>query len=356
MGREKIIKNLQVRVRHADPVHIIADFDYSFIQHGNTPLVNMTNSGKYNSILPPEASPGIDLPLCSCYSLVSIMKNRADSRINLIESLSRRKFLFGSLAFSGAVFADAWLRQPTDLEVSQTRLPISKIPSGKELRVVHLSDLHLHRYDRYFRQVAAATSTLNPDLILLTGDYVEEARNLSGVLDFLAQLKAPAGVFAVQGNWEYWALIEGKNLRDKFRSKGVELLINQRADIDYKGVAISILGIDFPSPSGSVQQLNDAAEKSRVNIALSHVPAFQHEIMDDTSDLILCGHTHGGQVRLPMLKPFHLPRHSGRFVDGLYRVGKKDTPLYVTRGIGTSIMPLRFFCPPEINLIRLVGV
>ena len=283
------------------------------------------------------------------------MKNKTDSRLNLIESLSRRKFLFGSLVFGGAVFGDAWLRQPTNVEVCQTPLEVSKVPSGKKLRIVHLSDLHMHNFNPYFKQVVETANALKPDMILLTGDYVEEARNLSGVLDFLGQLKAPAGIFAVQGNWEYWALIEGKNLQEKFRGKGVQLLLNQRADIEYSGIPVSVLGIDFPSSSGSVQQLNDSADRERVNIALSHVPAFQHEIMDGTADLILCGHTHGGQVRLPLLKPFHLPRHSGSFVDGLYRVGNNGTPLYVTRGIGTSVMPLRFFCPPEISLIELVG-
>ena len=118
---------------------------------------------------------------------------------------------------------------------------------------------------------------------------------------------------------------------------------------------LSLLGIDFPSSSGSVHQLVASADSSRINIALSHVPAFQHDLLADKSDLILCGHTHGGQVRIPLVKPFHLPRHSGPFIDGLYHVGKQQIPLYVTRGIGTSIMPIRLFCPPEISLIRLHG-
>ncbi len=280
------------------------------------------------------------------------MDNR---RENLIRSLGRRKFLLGGLACGTAVLGDAWLRQPTALQVRETRLPTAKIPAGRELRIAHLSDLHLHRFNAYFRRVAAATGALKPDIILLTGDYVEEERNLSGVLDFLAQLKAPAGVYAVQGNWEYWALIEGKNLQDKFLGAGVRLLINRSEKIDHDGLALSVLGIDFPSSSRDVSQLAANCDTGRINIALSHVPAFHHELLDGKADLVLCGHTHGGQVRLPLLKPFHLPRHSGPFVDGLYRVGRQQLPLYVTRGIGTSILPLRLFCPPEIGLIRLYG-
>lgn len=283
------------------------------------------------------------------------MKESPKEKKGLIRSLARRKFLIGSAACGGALFGDAWLRQPTSLEVRRNDLPVRKISAGKEIRIVHLSDLHLQTCNRYFRGVAEKTNALEPDIILLTGDYVEEARNLSGVLDFLGLLRAPAGIYAVQGNWEYWALIEGKNLQQKFQSRGAKLLINQRADISWNETDLSILGIDFPSSSASVRDLDTETDSSRVNIALSHVPAFQHDILAAKTDLILCGHTHGGQVRLPFLKPFHLPRHSGPFVDGLYRVGRQKIPLYVTRGIGTSILPIRFFCPPEISLIRLYG-
>jgi hypothetical protein len=99
--------------------------------------------------------------------------------------------------------------------------------------------------------------------------------------------------------------------------------------------------------------LQAQADPARFNVLLSHVPAFAHEQLDQRIGLILCGHTHGGQVRLPVLPPLILPRFSGRFVAGLYRVGRYDTPLYVNRGIGTSVLPARFFCRPEITVVTL---
>ncbi|MEJ2200971.1 MAG: hypothetical protein P8X63_08160, partial [Desulfuromonadaceae bacterium] len=81
--------------------------------------------------------------------------------------------------------------------------------------------------------------------------------------------------------------------------------------------------------------------------------AFRHKELDSRIDLILCGHTHGGQVRIPFVPPFYLPRFSGDFVAGMYRVGPNATPLYVNRGVGTSIFPVRFMCRPEITLLRL---
>lgn len=284
------------------------------------------------------------------------MKDQEKIGPGLAPLITRRKFLLGGAVIGTGLLGDGFFRQPTSLEIRQVRLPVQKIPTGKSLRIVHLSDLHLHRFSDYFERVALETNELRPDLILLTGDYVEEERNLTGVLEFLRRLKAPAGVFAVQGNWEYWALIEGERLQRSFAEVGVNLLIDQRADVNWNGMPISLLGIDFPSASGSLQRLVDSADTDRVNVTLSHVPAFQHEILAGKSDLILCGHTHGGQVRLPFVKPFHLPRHSGDFVDGLYHVGATRLPIYVSRGIGTSIMPVRFFCPPEICLIELYGV
>ena len=271
------------------------------------------------------------------------------------KGISRRTFLFGGSIVGFGLLGDGFLRQPTSLEVRRNRIPSDKLPAGQSLRIVHLSDLHLQSYNRYFEKVAHETNRLDPDLILLTGDYVEEARNLSGVLEFLDQLEAPGRTFAVQGNWEYWALIEGERLQKRFQESGVKLLINQRDDVDWNGMPLSLLGIDFPSSSASLHSLIKSADPSRINIALSHVPAFQHDILEDKVDLVLCGHTHGGQVRLPLVKPFHLPRHSGSFVDGLYHVGRKNMPLYVSRGIGTSILPVRLFCRPEINLIELYG-
>ncbi|PLX75809.1 MAG: hypothetical protein C0615_07520 [Desulfuromonas sp.] len=281
-------------------------------------------------------------------------KNKEQNRI--VRAISRRKFLYGSAAVGTLLLGDGFLRQPSALEITSTELATAKLPAGKELRIAHLSDLHLHRFDNYFKKVAETTNRLRPDIILLTGDYIEEARNLDDVLLFLKQLKAPAGIFAVQGNWEYWALIEGEKLQRKLRNVGVRLLINERADIEWHSIGVSLLGIDFPSPAATVERLDHSADSNRVNIALSHVPAFQHELLADKTDLVLCGHTHGGQVRIPGIKPLHLPRHSGPYVDGLYHIGEQKLPLYVSRGIGTSILPVRFCCPPEIGIIRLYGV
>ena len=267
---------------------------------------------------------------------------------------SRRRFLLGGgAALGGVVLGRGVLWEPSAFGIREVVLPLAKIPPGRELRLVQISDLHIRAFHGYYEKVAAAVNSLAPELILLTGDYLERSRNIGAVKRFLCLLRSRLGIFAVQGNWEYWARLEGENLRRHFAGAGVRLLINERHDLDLEEVPFSIHGLDYPSTADNLSLLQHRADPARVNLLLSHVPAFDHQRLDSRTDLILCGHTHGGQVRLPFLPPLHLPRFSGRFVEGMFRVGPHATPLYVTRGIGTSLFPVRFFCPPEITLLRL---
>ncbi len=272
-----------------------------------------------------------------------------------IKSLPRRRFLLsGAVILGGLLAADVTLRQPQALSIEKHIVPVAKIPKSKEIRLIQLSDLHLRTSRGYFERVAQVVSRLSPDAIVLTGDYLEQSRNLEGVLKFLRLLHAPAGIFAVQGNWEYWARLEGENLRRQFSRAGVTLLINERRDLKIHGVPLSILGVDYPSPADQVSRLVQGASHRRLNLMLSHVPAFNHELLDKRIDLVLAGHTHGGQVRLPLLPPLYLPRFSGAFVAGFYQAGLVKVPLYVNRGLGTSMLPVRFMCPPEITFFRFV--
>jgi len=268
--------------------------------------------------------------------------------------LTRRRFLtMGAAGLAAAGLADILWLEPHGVRIEQLTLATGQ--PGRPVRVVQVSDLHLGDAGSYFLKIADLVAAQQPDLIVLTGDYLEEERNIRGVLDFLRQLRAPQGIFAVQGNWEYWSRLEGENLRRHFHNAGVRLLINERFDLAVNGQELSVLGLDYPSASDQLRQLQQQADPARFNLLLSHVPAFAHEHLDLRIGLILCGHTHGGQVRLPALPPLYLPRFSGRFVSGLYHVGQHHTPLYVNRGIGTSVLPVRFNCRPEITVIELTG-
>ncbi|MGK2943827.1 MAG: metallophosphoesterase, partial [Desulfuromonadales bacterium] len=247
--------------------------------------------------------------------------------------VSRRRFLsLGMAGIAGAFVADTAWYEPQALQVERIALP-SNSP-GRQVRLLQISDLHLSGFNRYFAKVTRQVADLQPDLIVLTGDYLEEERNIRGVLSFLKELKATHGIYAVQGNWEYWSRLEGENLRRHFAGVGVKLLINERADLEIYGRALSIFGLDYPSATDYLHQLQREVDPQRFNLLLSHVPAFAHEQLNKHINLILSGHTHGGQVRLPFLPPLYLPRYSGRFVSGFYQVSEHRIPLYVSRGVG----------------------
>lgn len=266
--------------------------------------------------------------------------------------LTRRRFLAGgTVAVGAALLGNTLWYEPRSFRVE--RPVLTDRDPQRPVRLVQISDLHLKHFSTFHRDVAATIRSLRPDAILLTGDYLEEERNIRGVLSFLETLEAPQGVYAVQGNWEYWSRLEGENLQRHFAGVGVRLLINERADFEVAGRRLSVLGLDYPSTANQLRLLQSDLDRERWNIVLSHVPAFAHERLDSGVNLILCGHTHGGQVRLPKLPPLYLPLYSGRFVAGRYTVGPHRTPLYVNRGLGTSVLPMRLLCRPEITLIEV---
>ena len=268
--------------------------------------------------------------------------------------VTRRRFLgLGMAGLASTLAADCLLLEPQALELNQLQLESGF--SGSPVRILQISDLHLSTFNSYLTKVAEQATALTPDIIVLTGDYLEEQRNIRGVLDFLRQLKAQFGIYAVQGNWEYWSRLEGENLRRHFARAGVQLLINERVDVSIGSHHLSILGLDYPSGSDHLKTLMQLSVPDRFNVLLSHVPAFSHQYLEAHIGLVLCGHTHGGQVRLPWMPPFYLPRYAGRFVAGMYHVSAHHTPLYVSKGIGTSILPIRFLCRPELTLFTLGG-
>ena len=170
------------------------------------------------------------------------------------KGISRRRFLsLGAAGLAGALLAETVWYEPQALQVEHSTIP-SALPGGR-IRMVQVSDLHLSSFDNYFKKVVSQVASLEPDLIVLTGDYLEEERNIRGVLKFLKQLHAPHGIYAVQGNWEYWSRLEGENLRRHFAGAGVKLLINERADLEIKGRALSIYGLDYPSATDYLHRL-----------------------------------------------------------------------------------------------------
>jgi len=225
-------------------------------------------------------------------------------------------------------------------------------------RIVHFSDVHFgfHFNKKALAGVISQIERLNPDLICFTGDLVDDGNEgLEDCLQLFRDLAPPLGIFAVLGNHDYTK--DGINSVGDFWEKShVELLVNQQHTIERGGEKIHIAGIDDVI-NGSVdlkQALQGTTEEDDV-ILLAHEPDFADIVsLFPQVKLQLSGHSHGGQIRLPFIGHLVVPPLGRKYVDGYYKVGSGDLHLYTNRGIGTSRLPIRFWCRPEITVLELV--
>jgi hypothetical protein len=241
-----------------------------------------------------------------------------------------------------------------ELIVEEIQIPIKK--EIKPLRIVHLSDFHFTRNVKWYLEVIEKVNSLKPDMICLTGDFITDKVNLRRFVKIVSKLKCK-NIFAVQGNWDYSVGSAGEYMKKLFEKNGINLLINSKKIVEYGGQRVCIIGIDdFVTENEDIEGTLINISKNEINIILSHAPGIIDLIDRETLrkiDIILAGHTHGGQVYIPFCTHLWLPYGSEKYVSGLFR--KKGTLLYVTRGLGTSLLPIRFFCNPEISYLTLSG-
>ena len=251
-----------------------------------------------------------------------------------------------------------------NLETTEQTIRLPRLPRAFEgFRICQLSDIHIGPFmpAGEIRKYAAIAMAQNPDLIVLTGDFVTfDPATQKPVVEALSGLRAPFGVYGCLGNHDMWARVED-SISDLFRRAGVRILRGERAAITSGGESFNLIGVDFqsahrfgPSPAvphllGNIERLVD---RGRVNILLSHNPDTFDRAAELGIDLSLAGHTHGGQLSLEFISPEIAPsRLVTPYVEGWFR--KPGGMLYVNRGIGTIGVPIRFGSPPEITVYRL---
>ena len=248
-------------------------------------------------------------------------------------------------------FREAW-----GLEWNRVRLPVPGLPPGLAgLRVLHLSDLHLKRhwsgvYDQFLARLRADP----PDLLLVTGDFVDDKRDyrpaLPVVRRFVAGLTARLGCFGIPGNHDTYAF--APNLR----RSNVTIIENERRLIDTgHGAALELIGlpgVDRRDLKGEFVQSLPPRPGGALRVVLSHFPDHVRRTENLRPDLFLAGHTHGGQVCLPGGRP--IIKHDSLpplLCKGIHRVG--PTWLVVNRGFGFSALPVRLVCPAEVIELEL---
>jgi hypothetical protein len=278
--------------------------------------------------------------------------------------LTRRKFLAAAAAGALAVAADAAIFEPNDPKLVQIEIALERLPAVWDgLRVVQLSDFH---YDPYFsvvpiRKAISVVNGLRPDLVVLTGDFVtaqtfgrDHDQSSADVIDpcasLLAQLQSPLGSLAVLGNHD--VISDHERIVRALETRGIPVLRNRSTAFARAGARLWFAGTDdvLEGHANLPLTLQGIPPEEPV-ILLAHEPDFAVHAARFPVDLQLSGHSHGGQIRIPLLGAQVLPPLARRYPWGLHRIG--GLTLYTNVGIGTIALPVRFLCPPEITLITL---
>ena len=258
-----------------------------------------------------------------------------------------------ALALNLSQAARSALTEPFRLTVEHHQIHLQRLPRELDgFRIVQLSDIH-HSPFTSREQIERAVETANslqPDIVALTGDYVSKERAYAApCAELLSGLRARHGVYAVLGNHDHWT--DAALITDLFRAEGITVLVNQGMRFENNGAAFWLAGVD--DTMVGLEDLPLALAGSSDNefkLLLAHNPIILRRAARAGVDLVLSGHTHGGQVRLRSERNT-AGRPRRRLLKGLARQG--ETQIYITRGLGTVVLPVRFGCPPEVSLLEL---
>lgn len=243
--------------------------------------------------------------------------------------------LYGTPA---ACAANAFVLEPEWVRVTRRALRTK----GPRVRFVHFTDLHFKGDETYLQGVVRKINAMSPEFACFTGDIVEDRQFLDKALEILSGIKCP--IYGVPGNHDHWSNANFSTIQTAFEKTGGAWLVDQQATLEKQGV--HIVGIDRVP-------MTIAPRREHTSILLAHYPVWADQLAPHRFDLILAGHSHGGQVRLPFFGALIVPFNVGRYERGMY-----DTPggkLYVNAGIGTFYLDVRFFCRPEIAIFEAGG-
>lgn len=277
-----------------------------------------------------------------------VKRERLGSRINTVLAAERP---FRELAGNISKIAKYAIDEANSLSLERVEIPLQRLPKKLDgFTIIHLSDIHhspLTGLEHIERTVKIA-NRLKPDMFILTGDYVShETKFIGPVAKMLGKLKAEFGTHACLGNHDHWT--DANLITKQFRENGINMLVNEGQRFVARDASLWLAGVD-DHMVGKTDLL--AALKGsypdEFKLLLAHNPIIFRHCVRAGIDLTLSGHTHGGQVRVRDSSRRMIRR---RRIAGLH--SRKNSKIYITRGIGTVVLPIRYQCPPEISLLEL---
>jgi len=282
-------------------------------------------------------------------------KNSSMRRVKISERLTA---LAGSetplreLAGNLSKVAKSAIDEANSLSLERVNIDLERLPKNLDgFKIIHLSDIHHSPFTNieHIKRAVKIANRLKPDMFVLTGDYVShETQYIAPVAKVLGKLRSEFGTYACLGNHDHWT--DAASVTGHFREEGINVLINEGFRFEGRGGSFWLAGVDDHMVGlTDVPAALKGSYPDEMKLLLAHNPIIFRKAVRAGVDLTLSGHTHGGQVKIRDDEKRILPRR--RLSSGLHR--RKSSQIYITRGIGTVVLPVRYQCPPEISLLTM---
>lgn len=237
-------------------------------------------------------------------------------------------------------------------------LKSKKLPKEEKLKILHISDIHNKKFSKNTMKLLKDIKGLQPDIIALTGDIIDgKTRDFENVYKIMDEIvKINDSIYFVSGNHE-WRNHRTKDFLRGLRERNIKIINNSNELITKETFSINVCGIDDPYTNhDDIDKAFKNINRDNFTLLLSHSPDIVLKRDNLPCDLILCGHTHGGQIRLPFIGGLVAPGQGylPKYDKGIYKL-KNNTLLYVNSGLGTSALPIRFLNRSQVSFITLIG-
>jgi predicted MPP superfamily phosphohydrolase len=248
--------------------------------------------------------------------------------------------------------AKSAIDEASSLSLEKIDVDLERLPKKLDgFKIVHLSDIHHSPFTNldHIKRTVKIANRLKPDMFILTGDYVShEIQYIAPVAKVLGKLQSEFGTYACLGNHDHWT--DADLVTKRFRAEGINVLINEGFRFEGRGGSFWLAGVDdYMVGRTDVPAALKGSYPDEMKLHLAHNPIIFRQAVRASVDLTLSGHTHGGQVKIRDEEKRILPRR--KLSSGLHR--RKSSQIYITRGIGTVVLPVRYQCPPEISLLTM---
>jgi uncharacterized protein len=276
--------------------------------------------------------------------------------------LTRRRFLGAAAVTTASLALYSGELERHWLEIVRLSIVIPRLPEVFHgFTIAQVSDIHFQEFTEasFVQHVVNVVNQLRPDLVALTGDFISDGpfpssyteERIGRCGEMMSSIQSPLR-YAVLGNHD--ALVNSAAMTLALESNGIPVLANRYLPIERGSQRFWLAGIEdacIERPDLSAAIPGASLRQNEPVILLGHEPDYADIVARHAVDLMLSGHTHGGQIRIPLMRPHFLPPLGEKYVEGLFSIGPMQ--LYVNRGIGTVALPFRFNCPPEVTLITL---